>query len=106
MKKICFILLFIPFFVFSQEPLKRSVKILYKHQRHFGVNVHFLGWGVHGRKVWNDNVRWQHFLEADIVSMKHPKQVKKSQEIERENLKKMDEKMSNTSQEQKKIDQS
>ena len=76
MKKICFILLLIPFFVFSQEPLKRHEKILYKHQRHFGVNVHFLGWGVHGRKVWNDNVRWQHFLEVDIVSMKHPKQVK------------------------------
>ena len=33
-------------------------------------------------------------------------EVKKSQEVERENLKKMDERMSNTSQEQKKIDQS
>ena len=77
MKKTYFILLlFIPYFVFSQEPLKRTKKILYKHERHFGVNVHSLGWGVHSRRVWNDNVKWQHFLELDIVSMKHPKQVK------------------------------
>ena len=77
MKKAYFILLlFIPYFVFSQEPLKRTKKILYKHERNFGVNVHSLGWGVHGRRVWNDNVKWQHFIEMDVVSMKHPKQVK------------------------------
>ncbi|MBC8265699.1 MAG: hypothetical protein H8E84_01910 [Flavobacteriales bacterium] len=76
MKKISFILFLFPFFVFSQEPLKRAEKILYKHQRNFGVNVHSLGWGLHGRRVWNDNVRWQHFLEVDIVSLKHPKQIK------------------------------
>ncbi|HJN63340.1 MAG TPA: hypothetical protein QGG91_01345 [Flavobacteriales bacterium] len=77
MKKTYFMLLFfVPYFVFSQEPLKRTKKILYKHERNFGVNVHSLGWGVHCRRVWNDNVKWQHFLELDIVSMKHPKQVK------------------------------
>ena len=77
MKKTYFILLlFIPYFVFSQEPLKRKKKILYKHERNFGVNVHSLGWGLHARKLWNDNVKWLHFLEVDAVSMKHPKQVK------------------------------
>ena len=77
MKKTYFILLlFIPYFIFSQEPLKRKEKILYKHERNFGVNVHSLGWGLHARKLWNDNVKWLHFLEVDAVSMKHPKQVK------------------------------
>ena len=77
MKKISFIFFFIPFFLFSQEPLKRTKKILYKNERNVGVNVHSLGWGVHARRVWNDNVRWQHFLELDVVSLKQPKQVKK-----------------------------
>ena len=76
MKKICFILLLFPFFVFSQEPLKRPEKILYKNERYLGVNLHSLGWGMHGRRAWNDNVRWQHFLEFDITSLKHPKQIK------------------------------
>ena len=76
MKNTCFILFFIPLLVFSQEPLKRTKKVLYKNERNFGVNVHSLGWGLHGRRVWNDNVKWQHFLEMDIVSLKHPKQVK------------------------------
>ena len=31
---------------------------------------------MHGRRAWNDNVRWQHFLEFDIASLKHPKQIK------------------------------
>ncbi|MEE2700125.1 MAG: hypothetical protein VYD71_02025 [Bacteroidota bacterium] len=76
MKKACFILLFIPFLLFSQEPLKRTKKILYKNERNVGLNVHSLGWGVHARRIWNDNVRWQYFFELDIVSLKHPKQVK------------------------------
>jgi len=69
-------LLFIPFLVFSQEPLKLTKRILYKNERNFGVNVHSLGWGIHARRVWNENVRWQHFFELDAVSLKHPKQVK------------------------------
>ena len=76
MKKICFIFFFIPFFLFSQEPLKRTKKILYKNERNVGVNVHSLGWGIHARRAWNENVRWQYFLEFDVVSLKHPKQVK------------------------------
>jgi len=76
MKNICFILFFVPFIVFPQEPLERPEKILYKHQRYFGVNIHSLGWGFHGRKVWNNNVRWQRFVEVDITSVKHPKQVR------------------------------
>ncbi len=76
MKKICFIFFLIPFFVFSQEPLKRPDKILYKNYRNFGVNVHSFGWGLHARRVWNNNVKWHHFIEADVMSMKHPKQVK------------------------------
>lgn len=76
MKAICFILFFIPLVLFSQEPLKRQKKILYKNERNVGFNVHSLGWGIHARRVWNDNVKWQHFLEFDITSLKHPKQVK------------------------------
>ena len=76
MKKICFIFFFIPFFLFSQEPLKRPKKILYKNERNVGVNLHSLGGGVHIRRVWNENVKWQRFLEFDVVSLKHPKQVK------------------------------
>lgn len=76
MKKICFIFLFIPFFLFSQEPLKRPKKILYKNERNVGANLHSLGWGAHARRVWNTNVRWQYFFELDLVSLKHPKQVK------------------------------
>ncbi len=76
MKKIYFILFFIPCLLFSQEPLKRPEKILYKNERNFGANVHSLGLGLHGRRLWNENSKWKHFIELDIVSLKHPKQVK------------------------------
>lgn len=76
MKKLSFIFFLFPWFVFSQEPLKIPEKILFKNQRYVGIDVHALGLGLVGRRLWNDNVSWQHFLEVDIVSMKHPKQIK------------------------------
>jgi hypothetical protein len=49
---------------------------LTKNEFSFGLNVHTSGWGFDFRRGWNNTVKKKTVIEAEIVNMKHPKEIR------------------------------
>lgn len=51
-------------------------EILLKHEFTFGALLHSNGWGINLRRGKHKTAKLKRMLELDIVSMKHPKEIK------------------------------
>jgi hypothetical protein len=53
-----------------------DTKILLRHERSFGLNIHTNGWGLGYRMGFHKTGYKKRMLEFELVNMKHPKEVK------------------------------
>lgn len=78
--KRCFFILIILFFlksVFSQVPLPYDDKgVLYKYEKSVGAMIHSDGWGLNIRRGKHITGTTKRMFELEVVSMKHPKEIK------------------------------
>ncbi|HNO70708.1 MAG TPA: hypothetical protein PKO16_02930 [Bacteroidia bacterium] len=86
MKNILFLLVFFPAtLLFCQEqlptvnsnpPKNDDVQLLYRNEQEFGIVVHSSGWGLNYRKCKHVTGYKKRVLEAEIVGLRHPKELK------------------------------
>lgn len=72
-------LLVLPYYAFTQDnpyEYEEEKPVLLKNEFVFGVNIHTSGWGFDFRKGKNLTAAKKRMFEAEIVNMKHPKEVR------------------------------
>ncbi|MBI4932165.1 MAG: hypothetical protein HY841_15510 [Bacteroidetes bacterium] len=53
-----------------------DVQLLYRNEQEFGALLHSAGWGINYRRCKHITGYKKRILEAEIVSMRHPKEIK------------------------------
>lgn len=84
------LVLFFLFFssvTFSQVKLPKedvSEKLLYSSETSYGIVIHTKGWGINYRYAKNLNAKNKIIYEGDLVSQRHPKEVRYSTNVSKE----------------------
>ncbi len=63
-------------FLFAQGDIRENPRIFYRNERSIGVLLNSNGWGVSGRFAKRINARKKNIWEIDFANIKHPKEVK------------------------------